>query len=489
MPFESQVAQFISKLGEDPVLQPHQKRVVNKLTTGNHGIVAYHSPGSGKTLTSIEAIKSLNKPTLVTPPAALKENYRKELKKWDSGGKVKDLRMQSQQTAATGGLLPHSNDSFLVMDEAHKARDPQSKLHQEIAKSKAKKLLMTGSGVYNHPADLSSLINLAANKQVLPTDRNEFEQKFVDYDKVEPSFIQRLAGLSAGEKPKLNATPELKDAYKKYVDFYESKTDSKDFPTLKEEEKIVTMTPKQTELYNAIMGKAPLWTRMKVKAGLPPNRKELAKLKAFLTGPRQASNSTGAFYPNVPAESAKATEAFSSLQKQMAANPNHKAVVYSNYLSSGLQDYKNLLESNSIPYGEFSGDIPDNVRQDMVRKFNENKLKALLISSAGAEGLDLKGTRQVQLLEPHFNEEKERQIIGRAKRFKSHEHLPENERNVLVERYMARPKGSFIDKIIGGGHARGVDEYLRDIAKNKSALNDQVINLLRDQQKSRIFGL
>jgi hypothetical protein len=488
MPFDTQVTCFLRKLGAAPELLPHQKRVVDKVTNSNHGLVVYHSVGTGKGISLLSTIKASEQPGMVLPPAALQENIHKELAKFTDKDKP-DVRVSSQQRAATQGLPAHAEGSILGVDEAAKARDPNSKLHKVLAKSKAKKLLMTGSGVYNHPVDLANLVNLAANKQILPNSKEEFEKKYVGYEKVQPNFLQRIAGLSEGEKPVLKDDPQLKKILKEYVDYHATKSDNADFPTIKEEEKIVPMSRGQTDIYNTIMGKAPLWTRMKVKAGLPPNRKELAKLKSFLTGPRQVSNSTQGFSPIGVAESAKAEAAFKSLQDAIAKNPKHKAVVYSNFIENGLADYKKHLDAHGIPYGEFSGDVPDAQRQKYVQDYNKDKLRALLISSAGAEGLDLKGTRQVQLLEPHFNEEKERQIIGRARRYKSHAHLPEDQRTVNVERYMARPQGGFMDKLIGGGAVHGVDEYLRDIAKSKSSLNDQMLEMLRNQHKRNIFGL
>jgi len=55
-----------------------------------------------------------------------------------------------------------------------------------------------------------------------------------------------------------------------------------------------------------------------------------------------------------------------------------------------------------------------------------------MATSAGAEGLDLKNIRQVLIMEPHWNEVKIKQVIGRAIRRDSHKDLPKDERNVDV---------------------------------------------------------
>ena len=66
-----------------------------------------------------------------------------------------------------------------------------------------------------------------------------------------------------------------------------------------------------------------------------------------------------------------------------------------------------------------------------ANKHGEN-VKVILISKAGAEGLDFKNIRQVHVLEPWYNMNRTEQIIGRAVRNLSHCGLPFEERNVEV---------------------------------------------------------
>ena len=67
----------------------------------------------------------------------------------------------------------------------------------------------------------------------------------------------------------------------------------------------------------------------------------------------------------------------------------------------------------------------------------------LFISKAGGEGLDLKGVRHVIIMEPAWNQATEEQVIGRAIRYKSHEHLDAKDRVVNVYHlYHIRPSDS-----------------------------------------------
>ena len=59
-------------------------------------------------------------------------------------------------------------------------------------------------------------------------------------------------------------------------------------------------------------------------------------------------------------------------------------------------------------------------------------VKVILLSAAGSEGLDFKYIRQIHILEPWYNINREEQIIGRAIRTCSHKDLPLTKRNVQI---------------------------------------------------------
>ena len=87
--------------------------------------------------------------------------------------------------------------------------------------------------------------------------------------------------------------------------------------------------------------------------------------------------------------------------------------------------------SNPAKYVMITGSkplSPDNVA-DLKMATNANnkngsKVKVILISQAGSEGLDFKFIRQVHVLEPWYNMNRIEQIIGRAVRTCSHKDLP-----------------------------------------------------------------
>lgn len=67
-----------------------------------------------------------------------------------------------------------------------------------------------------------------------------------------------------------------------------------------------------------------------------------------------------------------------------------------------------------------------------VNNLNGEKVKIVLISKAGSEGIDFKFIRQVHILDPWYNLNRIEQIIGRGVRNFSHKDLPFEKRNVEI---------------------------------------------------------
>ena len=88
----------------------------------------------------------------------------------------------------------------------------------------------------------------------------------------------------------------------------------------------------------------------------------------------------------------------------------------------------------------------DQSPSSIVSKFREENIennhmgqaiKLLMITSSGAEGINLKNTRFVHIVEPYWNMVRPQQVIGRARRICSHQDLPEELRTVKVYLYMS----------------------------------------------------
>lgn len=448
-----------------------QNRVKNKLER-SHGLIVYHGLGSGKTLTSLNATQGMN--TDVVVPAALRANYAQETKKFTTGH---NPHIMSYEQASKGKASPGAQ--ALVVDEAHALSSMDSQRTRamlERAKSYPNRLLLTGTPIKNRPSEIAPLLAIARGDKKVPLDPKEFDKKFVETRVNDPGFLSRLIlRRKAGTSYHIKNKGEFARLAKGYVDFHP--TDKKGFPSVSHEVVKIPFSSEQNHYYQYMMGKANPMLRYKIKHMLPASKAETAQMNSFLSGTRQISNTTMGFGGLKP--SPKIMTAVQRLKKREEKDKNFRGVVYSNYLGSGVNAYANELKHAGIPHTVFSGALNDQERKQAVEDYNKGKLRVLLLSGAGAQGLNLKGTKLIQLLEPNWNDVKLEQAIGRGVRFQSHEHLPENERHVHVERYQSTLPPTFMQRFLHKKPDASVDEYLDNMSKEKAKLNEQFLSVLR----------
>lgn len=125
--------------------------------------------------------------------------------------------------------------------------------------------------------------------------------------------------------------------------------------------------------------------------------------------------------------------------------------VFARYLlKNGWKQYGGTDVDKTKPTFAFiSGNLSKDERTNIQNVLNseENKdgdiISAILISDAGAEGLDLKNIRLVLIMEPQWTDSKFNQVKHRAIRKNSHMMLKPDQRNVQVIVYLAiKPKSS-----------------------------------------------
>ena len=82
-------------------------------------------------------------------------------------------------------------------------------------------------------------------------------------------------------------------------------------------------------------------------------------------------------------------------------------------------------------------EIVDKIKEKSSNNFYGEIIKLFLITSSGAEGINLKNTRFVHIVEPYWHSVRIDQVIGRARRICSHEDLPEELRTVEIFLYLS----------------------------------------------------
>lgn len=377
-------------------LKEHQIRVVQHIRK-NRGLVVCHAVGSGKTLTAVTASQCYlyDNPkgvVIIVTPVSLQQNMKKEMKAYGIDPDTdKRYQFYTIQKFANTYRSKKCTNSMLIIDEAHELRTevPSSKkLKTQNKTSRSlvalgcsytadKVLLLTATAVFNEPKDIVNLVAMA--KGIEPPTRAEFE-KILDDSKTFKKFFDCV------------------------LSFYDVPKD-KNYPDFVEEYVEIEMTPKYYNEYN------------KVENQISHLFSDKNPWK-FLTGMRQASN--------VLIDCIKCDWILKKVKE------NRKTIIYSSFLTFGVKKIQELFEDHNIKYAEVTGKMTKKKREESVDLYNKDLVKVLFITKAGGQGLDLKGTRNVIIMESVWNRATEQQIIGRAVRYKSHTHLPEKERKVNV---------------------------------------------------------
>lgn len=134
---------------------------------------------------------------------------------------------------------------------------------------------------------------------------------------------------------------------------------------------------------------------------------------------------------------------------------------------------------------------------DSLQKKSENNvygevIKMLMITSSGAEGINLKNTRFVHIVEPYWHMVRPEQVVGRARRICSHQDLPEDMRTVKIFLYISTLSDEQrVDKNNVELRIRDIskidnqttvttDETLYEIASFKQKINNEILRSMKE---------
>lgn len=487
--FLEKAAELQKLAAEKP--KEHQQRVLDKLRLDKpdeeSNIIAAHSMGSGKTLTALLAAKeaqrhSQDHVTMVVP-ASLVDNVSQEAKKHGISLDESRFHVTSYDKAVNDKELHKRKHSLVILDEAHKIRNKdteRSRSLKSILRDSKKTLLLTGTPSYNKPHDVAVLLNHASGRKLLPDTEKDFNARYIGTRTIDPGyFAKKVLGTTEGESRYLKNQKELRKILKKHIDTYDAAhSAAEDFPTVSHKVVEVSMSPEQEKVYDYLEGRMPRALRWKIRLGLPLDKKESSNLNAFSTGVRQASNSVAPYSTHKSAPSNKHIAMANAVANRYRGDPNYRGFSYSNYLESGLRPLSEQLHVRGVPHAIYDGSLSQKEKSELIRKYNDGELRHLLISSSGSEGLNLKGTKYEQVMEPHFNDKKIDQIVARGVRFKSHSHLPPEERHVSVEHFHSIRNPSVLDKMMGQ-KIKTIDQYLHQNSKEKSEIQDQIMDMVK----------
>ena len=164
----------------------------------------------------------------------------------------------------------------------------------------------------------------------------------------------------------------------------------------------------------------------------------------------------------------KLNKLLAELQAMRAASPIHKALVFTQYLST-MELLKRTMKEHDFTYQTLEGHMPMRQRKRNLEEFRSNPDCAVFLLSmrSGAVGLTLTAASHVFILEPAINPALEQQAIGRIHR------LGNTHREVVVN-YLVM--------------AGSVEENLMEINKEKLELLEK--NKKKEEERlARANGL
>jgi SNF2 family DNA or RNA helicase len=517
----SEILEKLAELNPDVKLYPHQQRVVDNPATSQ---VIAHSVGSGKTLTSIAKFEKMKhegkaKRALVIVPAGLRDNFgHSNVKKFTNSkynivGTQQEIKKRTHKgidpeadyNIVSYDIFKRNPEKFIldsgadtvISDESHRGKNEDTKLTKSLKRARklyANHIGLTGSIVSNSLADIHPLVDVAsAGRHNLGKDKKEFEKKYIVR-----SNAPKYRDLPEKRRPVVGFKneKELKKHLMANIDYadFEDIKDIANMPGKNLKIRKVPLSSEQVKAYKKILNKHPgIMKLIKMKRLETLKDEEAAKAFSGLIEARKLMNSMGSVRPGMSAaESAEVTpktrKLLDDLTQHLGSRKDAKALLFSHLITGGVDTLEAGLRQRKIPYGRFIGKgnpgSTEEIRQQDVTDYNTGKKKVMLVSSAGGEGLSLDNTTWEGVLDPHYNPEKMKQMEARGIRSGGLSHLPQNERHVQVNRYLATMP-SFLG--IFKSRLKTPDEFIYEIASHKDAQNQKLFNLLKDIQSKKRF--
>jgi len=166
---------------------------------------------------------------------------------------------------------------------------------------------------------------------------------------------------------------------------------------------------------------------------------------------------------------------------------------YALYTGTESSEEKELMRH--IYNGEWD-DIPNSIGSVLKSKYHNNNMgeviKVFMITSSGSEGINLRNTRFVHIMEPYWHPVRLEQVIGRARRICSHKDLPKALQTVEVFVYLmifseAQLKSDAAIELKRKDLSKAIprvpitsDQYLYEISEIKSNLTTQLTDAIKE---------
>uniref|UniRef100_H3CH38 Chromodomain helicase DNA binding protein 1-like n=1 Tax=Tetraodon nigroviridis TaxID=99883 RepID=H3CH38_TETNG len=465
-------------------LKPYQLDGVQWLSRCFHkqqGCILGDEMGLGKTCQSISLLLYLsgalqnNGPFLVLSPLSVLENWRKEFSIAPSlkvlvykGDKARRAELQKEinshefHVVLTTYELCLKDASFLrrwkwavlVVDEAHRLKNPFSKLRQSMMEfSVTFRLLLTGTPIQNNLQEIYSLLNFIQPKTFKAEDTEKFITSYCDLqhqpalaaelqELLEPFLLRRVKGqvdIDVPHKQELVIYHGITALQKKYYKAF----------LLKDHGAFQNEQRNKTRLLNILINLRKCVNHPYMFEGVEPEPFEMGEHLIEASGKLSLLDNLLTF-----------------LLKE-----GHRVLLFSQ-MTRMLDIVQDYMEYRGYSYERLDGSIRGEERNLAVKNFSSNDIFAFLLSTkAGGVGLNLTAADTVIFIDSDFNPHNDLQAAARC-------HRIGQDRPVKVIRLIGRDT---VEEIM----------YCRAASKlnlTKTVMEDGRFSLL-DQAQSAAAGL
>lgn len=458
------------------------------------GLLINHYMGTGKTFLGIGLAESFpNHPVIILAPRFLESQWTNEIERYGVKNPKRFTFVSYDNAATQLGSLNLSNH-VIIIDEVHnlakrlRATDPtENALFTKVylnLRAGYKIIGLTGTPVYGDESDLAYILNLVSGSDIMPTNQESFR---LEYTEIIPArkffrgyltesnlvqyglppflaifgatlfgFYGALIGLPLGIALTIGTNWLFNpDDYKfrhlnvermeplmtKYISFFRF-DDSyfKDFPAQNFQVKEVPYNKYQYSFFlRLVEGDLPvdqlqrLLSNDNIKRSDDEVRVNSSLIHEQIYSHIGAARDIGNFEFTDEKGQIVEPSKFVAIYKELMAH-DEQTVLYSNFYQTGVLAFEKFLSRQGFnrPYGIIEPNQRPEQVKELVSNYNQGKIKLLMLHPDITEGISLKGTQYLHILEPMLNNTVLEQVIGRTRRFQSHSHLPQEKQKVNV---------------------------------------------------------
>ncbi|MDR0574224.1 MAG: DEAD/DEAH box helicase family protein [Tannerella sp.] len=402
-------------------LFPYQKEGVEFALFRKAAIIA-DEMGLGKTVQAIatavlkKQIFGFNK-TLIVCPATLKSQWKKEIEKFTGNqalivsgtpdSREKQYLLDSyyffivnyETVLRDSQAINRADFDFLILDEAQKIKNYETKTSSAINKVKAKhSLVITGTPIENRLIDIFTIVNTIDPHFFGPLW--EFSYQHCLFDPHKPNKIDGYYDLDI-----LNY--KLSDILIRR----EKRNVLEQLPSVRQIEIPVKLSPLQADFHASYIKGV---SKIIKKKFLTPY--DMQRIMLLLTAARMVCDSTF-LVDEETNESPKLDKLREILFEKLEIQSNEcKIIIFSEWIKIH-KIIADMLRHNGVGFVELNGSVPVKLRGELIKKFESNpECKIFLSTEAGGSGLNLQVADTLINFELPWNPAKKNQRTGRIDR-------------------------------------------------------------------------